>query len=195
MEGDANEDKTFAAMGVAKTISTVVNAVDSSPEILAQIQEIIIPIVVLTLENKLLDLLDNMYDLVDALTYKLRSISPNMWPVFELTYKLFKADAVDFLDGESLCGFCCRAGDRCAIPAEMLPSLDNFVSFGTEMFKARADYRQMVLDIYQTSITSDHLGENDAVNGCKLAESILLNLRGCADDVSCSPIFMLRLLI
>ncbi|KAL1950524.1 hypothetical protein VTO73DRAFT_5648 [Trametes versicolor] len=163
MEGDANEDKTFAAMGVAKTISTVVNAVDSSPEILAQIQEIIIPIVVLTLENKLLDLLDNMYDLVDALTYKLRSISPNMWPVFELTYKLFKADAVDFLD-------------------EMLPSLDNFVSFGTEMFKARADYRQMVLDIYQTSITSDHLGENDAVNGCKLAESILLNLRGCADD-------------
>ncbi|KAH9851744.1 ARM repeat-containing protein [Lenzites betulinus] len=163
MEGDANEDKTFAAMGVAKTISTVVTAVDSSPEILAQIQEIIIPIVVLTLENKLLDLFDNVYDLVDALTYKLRSISPSMWPVFELTYKLFKADAVDFLD-------------------EMLPSLDNFVSFGTEMFKARADYRQMVLDIYQTAIKSDHLGENDAVNGCKLAESVLLNLRGFADD-------------
>ncbi|KAI0647875.1 ARM repeat-containing protein [Trametes meyenii] len=163
MDSDANEEKTFAAMGVAKTISTVVNAVDSSPEILAQIQEIIVPIVVLTLENKLLDLLDNMYDLVDALTYKLRSISPSMWPVFELTYKLFKSDAVDFLD-------------------EMLPSLDNFVSFGTEMFKARPDYRQMVLDIYQTSITSDHLGENDAVNGCKLAESMLLNLRGHIDD-------------
>ncbi|KAI0769096.1 ARM repeat-containing protein [Trametes elegans] len=163
MGSDVNEDKTFAAMGVAKTISTVVNAVDSSPEILAQIQEIIIPIVVFTLENKLLDLLDNMYDLVDALTYKLRSIAPNMWPVFELTYKLFKSDAVDFLD-------------------EMLPSLDNFVSFGTEVFKARPDYRQMVLDIYQTSITSEHLGENDAVNGCKLAESMLLNLRGCIDD-------------
>ena len=99
MESDANEDKTFAAMGVAKTIITVVNAVDSSPEILAQIQEIIIPIVVLTLEAKLLDLFDNMYDLVDALTFKLRSISPNMWPVFELTYNLFKSDAVDFLDG------------------------------------------------------------------------------------------------
>ncbi|KAI0754790.1 ARM repeat-containing protein [Daedaleopsis nitida] len=163
MENDVNEDKTFAAMGVAKTIVTVVNAVDSSPEILAQIQEIIIPIVVLTLEAKLLDLFDNMYDLVDALTFKLRSISPNMWPVFELTYKLFKSDAVDFLD-------------------EMLPSLDNFVSFGTEMFKARPDYVQMVLDIYQTSINSDHLGENDAVNGCKLAESMLLNLRGTIDD-------------
>lgn len=101
MESDTNEDKTFAAMGVAKTIATVVSAVDSSPDILAQIQEIIIPIVVLTLEAKLLDLFDNMYDLVDMLTFKLRSISPNMWPVFELTYKLFKSDAVDFLDGTS----------------------------------------------------------------------------------------------
>ena len=99
MDSDASEDKIFAAMGVAKTIATVVNAVDSSPEILAQVQEIIIPIIVLTLEAKLLDLFDNMYDLVDALTFKTRSISPNMWPVFELTYKLFKSDAVDFLDG------------------------------------------------------------------------------------------------
>ena len=40
-----------------------------------------------------------MYDLVDSLTFKLRTISPSMWPVFELTYKLFKSDAVDFLEG------------------------------------------------------------------------------------------------
>ena len=52
--------------------------------------------------------------------------------------------------------------------------------------KARADYRQMLLDIYTTSINSDHLGENDAVNGCKLAEAMLLNLRGHVDDVSSS---------
>ena len=66
---------------------------------------------------------------------------------------------------------------------EMLPSLDNFVSFGTDAFRNRADYRQMVLDIYTTSMSSDQLGENDRVNGCKLAESMLLNLRGHIDDV------------
>lgn len=65
----------------------------------------------------------------------------------------------------------------------MLPSLDNFVSFGSDIFKARSDYRQMALDIYTTSVTSEHLGENDAVNGCKLAESLLLNLRGHIDEV------------
>ena len=66
----------------------------------------------------------------------------------------------------------------------MLPSLDNFVSFGSDVFKNRPDYKQMALDIYTTSVTSEHLGENDAVNGCKLAESLLLNLRGSLDEVS-----------
>jgi len=47
------------------------------------------------------DLFDNMYDLVDALTFRLHAISPNMWPIFELTYDLFMTDAVDFLDGAS----------------------------------------------------------------------------------------------
>jgi hypothetical protein len=40
-----------------------------------------------------------VYELVDSLTFKLRSIAPSMWPVFELTYTLFKNEAVDFLDG------------------------------------------------------------------------------------------------
>lgn len=65
----------------------------------------------------------------------------------------------------------------------MLPALDNFVSYGTEMFKSRPDYRQMVADIYTTAIESDQLGENDRVNGSKVAESLMLNLRGHIDEV------------
>jgi hypothetical protein len=44
----------------------------------------------------------------------------------------------------------------------MLPSLDNFVS---DVPRARPDYRQKALDIYITALSSDHLGENDRVNG------------------------------
>ncbi|KAJ8518430.1 hypothetical protein ONZ45_g4489 [Pleurotus djamor] len=160
---DVDEDKTFAAMGVSKTIRSVIGSIDSSPEILSQVQEVVIPVILYTLQNKLLDLFDYTFDLVDSLTFKMRSISPSMWPVFEETYKLFKGEAIDFLD-------------------EMLPSLDNFVSFGTDVFKARQDYRHMVLDIYTTAMSAPQLGENDRVNGSKLAESILLNLRGVVDD-------------
>ncbi|KAJ7232506.1 hypothetical protein C8J57DRAFT_172448 [Mycena rebaudengoi] len=102
---------------------------------------------------------------VDNLTFKLRSISPNLWPIFELTYELFKSDTVDFLE-----------------EVEMLPSLENFVSYGSDVIKTRPDYMRMLLDIYTISITSEQLGENDRINGCKLAESILLNLRGSADE-------------
>ncbi|KAG2138570.1 armadillo-type protein, partial [Suillus bovinus] len=58
---DADDDKVYGAMGVAKTIGTVVSCIDSSPEILSQVQEVIIPIIRFTLENKLIDLFDNMY--------------------------------------------------------------------------------------------------------------------------------------
>jgi hypothetical protein len=56
------------------------------------------------------DLFDNVYELVDSLTFKSRSISPNMWRVFELTYELFRTDAIDFLDGNEFSSISAAAG-------------------------------------------------------------------------------------
>ncbi|RXW25385.1 hypothetical protein EST38_g469 [Candolleomyces aberdarensis] len=162
ISGDDN-DKSFSAMGVAKTILTVVDSIEESKEILAQVQEIIVPILISTLEHKLIDLFDYVYELSDSLTFHSRSIAPSMWRVFELTYSAFKTDAVDFLE-------------------EMLPTLDNFISYGADNIKGNNDYKRMLVDIYTTSLSVEHLGENDKVNGSKLAESILLNLRGSVDD-------------
>ncbi|KAF8510510.1 ARM repeat-containing protein [Hysterangium stoloniferum] len=160
---DPGDDKSYAAMGMAKTILTIVSSLDSSPDILAQLQEIIAPSIIYTLENVALDLLTNAYDLVDSLTFNLRRIAPCMWPIFEISYKLFKSDAIDFLE-------------------EMLPSLDNYISFGKDVFIQRPDYRAMAVDVYTTAMTSEHLGENDRVSGSKIAEALLLNLRGHLDD-------------
>lgn len=68
---DGEDDKVYGAMGVAKTIGTVgffpvlvveritlleqvVSSIESSPDTLKQVQEVIIPIIRYTLENKLL---------------------------------------------------------------------------------------------------------------------------------------------
>lgn len=123
-----------------------------------------------------------MYELVDSLTYKLRSISPSMWPVFELTYTLFKHEAVDFLEGPLNVVLGNRLIDVVFL-LEMLPSLDNFVSFGGDVIKSRPDYITMLVDIYTESIVNDQLGQNDRVNGSKLAECLLLHLRGGIDHV------------
>ena len=131
---DSSEDKVFAAMGVAKTITTVCHFIlwfsyycsccsrllhllillrrslrkfrrSLFPSLFSRLRArySVSVIVANTVEctYTLADLFDNMYELADSLTFKLRAIAPNMWPVFELTYKLFKSDAVDFLDGTS----------------------------------------------------------------------------------------------
>ncbi|KAJ3496053.1 hypothetical protein NMY22_g19860 [Coprinellus aureogranulatus] len=108
----------------------------------AQVQEVIVPILVFTLEHKLIDLFDHVYELTDSLTFHSRSISPSMWRIFELTYQVFKTVAVDFLE-------------------EMLPTIDNFISYGADTIKANPDYKKMLVDIYTHSLTVDHLGEND----------------------------------
>ena len=41
----------------------------------------------------------------------------------------------------------------------------------------------MLVDIYTESISNDQLGQNDRVNGSKLAECLLLHLRGGIDHV------------
>ncbi|KAG1838802.1 hypothetical protein DFJ58DRAFT_733622 [Suillus subalutaceus] len=90
----------------------------------AMVHEAIIPIVRFTLENKLIDSFNNMYDLVDALTFRLHA-----------------SDAVGFLDGEAHY-FLRLSGLRCSWRwqfAEMLPSLDNFVS-------------SKALDMYRTAM-------------------------------------------
>ena len=201
-EFDGGEDKEIAAMNIAQTIGTVISAVETSPEILAQVQDVISPIVVFTLEKQLigdisppkiardptniivLDLFDNVYELIDSTTFKLRRISPNLWQIFELTYKALKTHAINWIEGQynvlvSLSGLTAYTPE-----IEMIPTLDNFLSYGSDVFKSRADYRNMIVDIYTTVLNSDSLGENDFINGSKLADSILLNLRGHVDDVS-----------
>jgi hypothetical protein len=67
---NTEDDKIYAAMGVAKTIGTVsssyvslvlgltsdqiVSSIESAPEILAQVQEVIIPIIMFSLEHKII---------------------------------------------------------------------------------------------------------------------------------------------
>lgn len=65
----------------------------------------------------------------------------------------------------------------------MLPGLCNFIMFGKDVFLQNPDYTRMALDIFLTSLNNEHLGDHDAVNGYKLVEALLLNLKGHIDDV------------
>ncbi|KAF3901897.1 Importin-7 [Orbilia brochopaga] len=85
-----------------------------------------------------------------------------MWMIFGLIHSTFKDKAEFYVE-------------------EMLPALDNYVSYGAEVMKQNPAYLEAIFDIIQTIFVHDKLGAMDRICGCKLAEAVLLNLRGHAD--------------
>ncbi|KAF9361062.1 hypothetical protein BGX26_006150 [Mortierella sp. AD094] len=159
---DEASDKTMAAMGVLKTMGTLIISLESTPEVLNQLEIALLPVIQFTLQNAIIDLFDGVFEIIDSCTFSGKAISANMWGVFELIYKTFKESALDFIE-------------------EMLPSLENYLMYGKEVVSSNENVQHSIYDIIETVMKSDRLGENDRVSACKLAESLLLNCRGHVD--------------
>ncbi|KAJ9478332.1 Nonsense-mediated mRNA decay protein 5 [Pseudozyma hubeiensis] len=157
------DDKLFAAMGCLNTIFQIIASAESKPEILEKLEAVVLPIVAFTLEKDCVELFDDCLELTDTLTYYQKKVSPGMWHIFTLIYKSFKGAGIDYL-------------------SEMLPTIDNCVSYGVEVVQQSQEYKSMLVDIFLTAMTSDQLGMTDQVAACKLADVILLLLRGGVDE-------------
>ncbi|CAO1626737.1 unnamed protein product [Sympodiomycopsis kandeliae] len=157
-------DKMFAALSSLQTIYSVLTSCEGKPEILAQLEHSVLPLVAYTIEKEAIELYDDCFDLLDVLTFYQKKISPGMWKIFELMANSFLNGAgIDYL-------------------FEMLSTFDNLVSYGTDMFRQNAEYRNLLLGIYQKAMTSEQLGLGDQISACRLADVILLLLKGCVDE-------------
>lgn len=121
------------------------------------------PVITITLEHKLYDLYNEVFEIIDSCTFSAKAISDTMWGIFQLIHSSFKDRAEMYIE-------------------EMLPALDNYVSYGHQMMIQNPQYLEAIYDIIQTIFTNDRLGAVDRICGCKLAEAVLLNLRGHADQ-------------
>jgi hypothetical protein len=64
----------------------------------------------------------------------------------------------------------------------MLPALENFVNYGTQTLIQNRPYLDAIVDMVRTIFKDDKVGGVDRICGCKLAEIIMLNMRGHADE-------------
>ncbi len=60
----------------------------------------------------------------------------------------------------------------------MLPALDNFIAYGTDMLVQTPAYVQALVGMISDIFEDEKVGGMDRICGCKLAESMMLNLRG-----------------
>ncbi|KAK6532235.1 hypothetical protein TWF281_006427 [Arthrobotrys megalospora] len=156
------DDKSITALGILQTIGTLILTLETSPDILLLLETILEPVIKITLENKLYDLYNEVFEIIDSCTFSAKAISPTMWMIFGLIHSTFKDKAEFYVE-------------------EMLPALDNYVTYGADVMKQNPAYLEAIYDIIQTIFVHDKLGAMDRICGCKLAEAVLLNLRGHAD--------------
>jgi len=156
------DDKSITALGVLQTIGTLILTLESTPNVLLHLEQILVPVITITLEHKLADLYNEVFEIIDSCTFSAKAISATMWRIFKLIHRSFKDRSEIFIE-------------------EMLPALDNYVSYGHEMLKQQPEYMEAIFDIIQTIFTNERLGAMDRICGCKLAEAVLLNMRGHTD--------------
>ena len=64
----------------------------------------------------------------------------------------------------------------------MLPALENFVTFGAETLLQTKAYLEAMADMIRVIFKDVKVGGVDRICGCKLAEMLMLTLRGHADE-------------
>ncbi|KAL8671777.1 MAG: hypothetical protein Q9168_003724 [Polycauliona sp. 1 TL-2023] len=157
--GELLDDKSITALGVLQTIGTLILTLEATPDVLMHLEQIVMPVVSITLENKLYDLFNEVFEIIDSCTFSAKRITPAMWQAFELVHQTFKAGAELYLE-------------------DMLPALDNFVSYGVDTMIQTPAYIEAVVGMVQDIFRDERVGAMDRICGCKLAESVMLNLRG-----------------
>jgi len=162
-EPDYDDEKTLVKMNLLKTLDQLVSGVQERPDLLAELEAVIAPILEATLRHNVIEVADEVFELADSFTFFQKRISPAMWLVFEAAYGVFKNDGQDYIH-------------------EMYGLFDNCISFGAEHLSVTPHYRAMLLDLFSTVMTSPQLGAEDRVVGCKIGEGMLLSLRGHVDE-------------
>ncbi|EEY15862.1 importin-7 [Verticillium alfalfae VaMs.102] len=161
--GDYLDEKSITALGVLQTIGTLILTLESTPDVLLHIEAILMPVIQVTLENKLYDLYNEIFEIIDSCTFAAKSISPTMWQAFELIHATFKAGAELYLE-------------------DMLPALDNFVQYGAPHLIQKQEYVEALFSMISDMFSDAKVGGVDRICACKLAEALMLNLRGHIDN-------------
>ncbi|OLY83463.1 putative importin [Smittium mucronatum] len=148
--------KTMAAMGILRTLGTLIINLDSNTNTVLSIEQVVYPIIKFVLDNRIVDLYEESFEIIDCCTFNLKQISPSAYELFGSIYNSFMDSGIDFIE-------------------DMLPSLDNYISFGLENFMSNQELRQRVYLIIEMVMKSDRVGESGRISGCKLIESVILN--------------------
>jgi hypothetical protein len=172
-EGFTGEaDKMMALVGMFKTIDTLVESMKKTPEIVASLEEIILPLLGFVLENGVIDVYEEVFELFDSIVFARKTVSPLMWTLLPLLLKVYAEVGPDYVETMYTC-------------------FDNLISYGSQFLLSSSEGSVYLNGIIETVITKTMAEESadglfceeDKEYICKLMESIMLNCRGHVDSL------------
>nr|BAN20938.1 importin 7 [Riptortus pedestris] len=167
LEGDEGTDeKAITAMGILNTIENLISAMEDHPEILASLQPTVLQVIGHIFTQGVMEFYEEALSLVYDLTTK--SISPDMWKVFEIMYQVFEKDGFDYF-------------------TDMMPALHNYVTVDTPAFLSNQNHVLAMYNMCKMILKGDP-GEDAECHAAKLLEVIILQCKGQIDQ--CIPSFM-----
>ncbi|KAI1285385.1 Importin-7 [Halotydeus destructor] len=157
---EESEDKALTAMGLLNTIDTILTMMDDQRDVLAQLEPIVVQMIVNIFQAEQIDLYEEALNLV--CTISTNSVSPALWKVFEIMYQVFNKDGFDYF-------------------TEMMPALHNFVTVDPEAFLSNPNH---ILALYNMckSILNSEAGEDAESHAAKMLECMILQFRGRIDE-------------
>lgn len=149
---DGADERAITAMSLLGTVETLLSAMENSPDIVRQLEPIVLQLVALILNKNVMEFYEEALSLIYNLTST--NISPELWQCYDMLQHLFNTDGFDYF-------------------MEMLPSLHNFVTVDTQAFLAVETRLPALCQMCQMILTKGE-DEDCECHAAKLLEVVIL---------------------
>lgn len=158
---EENEEKSLTAMSLLNTIDTILTMMQEQKEVMLAIEPIVLNIVAHVFTKEMIDL----YEEALTLIYTISSVqvSPELWHVFELMYRVFDKDGFDYF-------------------VEMMPALHNFITVDPATFISNQNHVLAIYNMCKSILNNNDVGEDAQTHAAKLLECLVLQFRGQIDQ-------------
>lgn len=166
-ESDSNlYDTAFlTADQILQTINTLYKSIRKSKKMYQILEPYVIPVIKLCLSNQGSSLLENaLLIMVEISYYTPKPFSKNMWELWTMICQAYLTFAPDYMQN-------------------MLPTLDNFISFDTNEFVQNQNHLQLVYEMAEKYLKQRNYPEIDLLELSRLFEVILLNCKELVDFI------------
>lgn len=163
-----DSDRMMAIVGMMRTITTLVDSMADSPQLLAGLEDIVCPLLLFILEHRVNDVYEEVFELLESFTYLRKTASPAIWNIGDILLKrLFKESNRDYVE-------------------EIAGIIDNCVTYEPGTFCQNISLQQTILEMATKTLECDEDEYNyaqEALTICMMLQAILMNCGRSIDSI------------